>query len=47
MGISIPISDIFFNNILDLFDDEDWADETLGWWTEYVIPQNRFLADYG
>jgi hypothetical protein len=22
---------------MDLFEDEDWADETLDWWTEYVI----------
>ena len=22
---------------MNLFDDEAWAEETLGWWTEYVI----------
>jgi len=24
---------IFFENIMDLFNDEDWAKETLAWWT--------------
>jgi hypothetical protein len=23
----------FFQNIMGLFDDEDWAKETLAWWT--------------
>lgn len=27
-------SDIFFQNIVDLFDDEEWGKETLTWWTE-------------
>jgi hypothetical protein len=27
-------SPIFFQNILDLFEDEDWAKKTLAWWTK-------------
>ena len=31
-------ADIFFQNILDLFDgDKTWATETLSWWNEYVL----------
>ena len=30
-------SEIFFQNILDLFDDENWAKETLSWWAKYVL----------
>jgi hypothetical protein len=25
-------ADTFFRNILDLFDDQEWAEETLKWW---------------
>jgi len=27
-------SSVFFQNIINLFDDKDWAKETLTWWNE-------------
>jgi len=33
-------SGIFFKNIVNLFDDEDWAKETLEWWNKYVVHPN-------
>jgi len=27
-------TDAFFWNTLDLFDDQEWADETVGWWNK-------------
>jgi hypothetical protein len=26
--------DVFFKNIMDLFDDKEWVEETLDWWTQ-------------
>jgi len=33
-------SGIFFKNIVNLFEDEDWAKETLEWWNKYVVYPN-------
>jgi hypothetical protein len=27
-------ADVFYQNIVDLFSDEQWAEETLSWWNK-------------
>ncbi|KAI0282712.1 hypothetical protein BC826DRAFT_864669, partial [Russula brevipes] len=29
-------ADIFYENIVELFEDDDWAKETLTWWNKWV-----------
>ncbi|KAI0278902.1 hypothetical protein BC826DRAFT_926532, partial [Russula brevipes] len=29
-------ADVFYHNIVDLFEDKDWADETMAWWNKWV-----------
>ncbi|KAI0278982.1 hypothetical protein BC826DRAFT_976082 [Russula brevipes] len=28
-------ADVFYHNIVDLFEDKDWADETMAWWNKW------------
>ncbi|KAI0282242.1 hypothetical protein BC826DRAFT_922014, partial [Russula brevipes] len=38
-------TDIFYTNIVDLFDDDKWKQETLSWWNEWVFGDDPRTSD--
>ncbi|KAI0282050.1 hypothetical protein BC826DRAFT_1110980 [Russula brevipes] len=32
-------ANVFYHNIVDLFEDKDWADETMAWWNKWRLTQ--------
>jgi len=38
-------ADVFYANIVDLFDDKEWAQDTLDWWNKWVFGDDPRVQD--